>query len=101
MSSDSIAAGTIPVPGNWHEQALRISSSLTLHYRQKYQRNAVMVTPEAVIQVLTKAGADFVLMGTYGVEGYRTEPRATQDVDVLVRKKDLRKAVAALTAQYP
>ncbi len=40
-------------------------------------------------------------MGTHGLGGWRSEARATQDVDVLVRKKDIRKAVRALAAAYP
>lgn len=81
--------GTIAIqPGStrWHREALRIGSALTLHFRRKYQPEAIMVTPEAVIEILKKAKVKFVLMGTYGIEGYRTQPRATQDVDVLVRK---------------
>ena len=86
---------------DWHRQALAIGSALTLHFRRKYQRDAAMITPEAVISVLNKAKVKFVLMGTYGVEGYRTQPRATQDVDVLVRKADHAKAVRAIRRAFP
>jgi hypothetical protein len=40
-------------------------------------------------------------MGTHGIGGWRSEARATQDVDVLVRKKDIRRAVRALHGAYP
>ncbi len=60
-----------------------------------------MVKPEKVIATLHQAGVCCVLMGTHGLGGYRSEPRATQDVDVLVKKKDIRKAVRALRAAYP
>jgi hypothetical protein len=40
-----------------------------------------------------------VLVGTHGLGGYRSEPRATQDVDVLV--KETRKAVRILVAEFP
>src|SRR5439155_21171562 len=57
--------------------------------------------PQAVVRALHRAGILSVLMGTYGIEGWRSEPRATQDVDVLVAKKDTRKAVAVLRKLYP
>jgi hypothetical protein len=84
-----------------HLEALHTSSELTLLFRRMYQREAAMVTPEGVIGVLHQAGVCCVLMGTYGLGGWRSEPRATQDVDVLVKKKDLRKSVRALGAAYP
>jgi hypothetical protein len=62
---------------------------------------AIMVLPQDVIEVLNEAKVSFVLMGTYAVSGWRSEPRATQDVDVLVEKKDHRKAVAAVRRAFP
>src|SRR5262249_3675232 len=56
---------------------------------------------EEIIQVLNKAGIKFVLMGTHAMSGWRDEPRATQDVDVLVQKRFHRKAVTALGQTYP
>lgn len=84
-----------------HLQALGISSRLMEMYRRKYRPMAVEVTPEGVVGVLNRAGIRPVLMGTHGLVGYRSESRATQDVDVLVRKKDIRRAVKALQAAYP
>lgn len=59
------------------------------------------VTPEGVIAALHRAKINPVLMGTHGLAGYRSEPRATQDVDVLVIKKDVRKAIRVLEKEYP
>jgi hypothetical protein len=84
-----------------HLEALHTSSQLTLLFRRMYQREAAMVTPEEVIAALHRAGVRPVLMGTHGIGGWRSEPRATQDVDVLVPKKDIRKAVRALGQAYP
>ncbi len=84
-----------------HLEALRTSSMLTQWYRRMHRRHAAMVTPEGVIAALHRAGVRCVLMGTHGLGGWRSEPRATQDVDVLVTKKDLRKAVRALAQAYP
>jgi len=94
-------AHTIADPAQQHLDALHSSSLLTVIFRRMYQREAAMVTPEKVIAVLHQAGVNCVLMGTHGLGGYRSEARATQDVDVLVTKRDIRKAVRALRAAYP
>ena len=84
-----------------HKVALGKSSQLTAIFRRMYKPQAPMVTPEAVIRVLNKAKVKFVLMGTHGIGGWRGEPRATQDVDVLVSKSHHRKSVAAVKRAFP
>src|SRR5262249_39575747 len=59
------------------------------------------VTVEAIIAALNRAGIVPVLMGTHALVVYRSESRATQDVDVLVTKKDVHKAVRVLQRKYP
>jgi hypothetical protein len=39
-------------------------------------------------------------MGTHGIGGWRSEPRATQDVDVLIQKNDHGKAVKAIQKEF-
>jgi hypothetical protein len=84
-----------------HLDALRVSSMVTGWYRKSWEPNVEHVTVEGVIKTLHRAGIRPVLMGTHGIGGYRSEARATQDVDVLVTKRDLRKAVRVLEAEYP
>jgi len=84
-----------------HSMALRKSSRLTAIFRRMYKPKAAMISPEAVIKILNKAKVKFVLIGTHGIGGWRSEPRATQDVDVLVRKSHHRKAVAAVKRAFP
>src|SRR5580704_12982013 len=84
-----------------HLQALHISSELTLWFRRARQPQVEKVTPEGIIAALHREGINPVLMGTHGLVGYRSESRATQDVDVLVTKKDVRKAVRVLEQEYP
>lgn len=84
-----------------HRQALRISSELTRWFRREREPDMQWVTPEGVIAALHHAKINPVLMGTHGLAGYRSEPRATQDVDVLVTKKDVQKAVRVLEEAYP
>jgi hypothetical protein len=84
-----------------HLAALRTSSMLTDSYRRMYRPDAAMVRPEKVIRVLKQAQVKFVVMGTHGITGYRGEPRATQDIDLLIRRQDHRKAVEAIRKAYP
>jgi hypothetical protein len=84
-----------------HLEALHTGSRLTSYFRRRHQPMATDVTPEAVIKVLHGAGVHCVLLGTHGLNVYRDQPRATQDVDVLVRKKDIRKAIRVLQEAFP
>lgn len=60
-----------------------------------------MITPEDVIFVLNAADVRFILMGNYGITGWRRERRASEDVDVLVRTRDHRKAVNTILHDFP
>src|SRR5438876_619511 len=84
-----------------HMQALHISSEVTSWFRQERQPQVLHVTPERVLATLRRAGVNCVVMGTHAVNTYRDEARATQDVDVLVTKKDVRRSVRALEEQFP
>lgn len=96
-----IARQRMPDPVREHVQALRTSDELTRWFRREREPNVEKVTAEGVIAALNRAGINPVLMGTHGLVGYRSEPRATQDVDVLVTKKDARKADSVLEREYP
>src|SRR5690349_10145830 len=89
------------VPGPRHLEALRISSEITRTLRKMYRPEVCMAPPTDVIAVLNEAAVGFILMGNYGMVGWRREPRATEDVDVLVRKRDHAKAVRAIHAAFP
>ncbi len=66
----------------------------------KYQMPTVIPVAD-VIRLLNKAKISFVLVGAYGLAGWRKESRATEDVDVVVAAKQLKKAVQVLVAAYP
>jgi len=85
----------------WHRQALQISSMLTESFYEMRRTTPAMAKPKVVIRALNQAGVKFVVMGTHGIAGYRSEPRATQDVDVLVTKRDHQKAVTAIRKAFP
>ncbi len=61
--------------------------------------NAIPVV--AVLNTLNKQGIRFVLVGAHGLAGWRKEPRATKDVDVVVMAKHQKKAVRALLDAFP
>jgi hypothetical protein len=78
-----------------HSQSLGTSSALSGYY----VKNAIL--PLEVIRVLDAAGVRFMLLGAHAIGGWTDEPRTTEDVDVLVAARGVKKAVAALLAAYP
>lgn len=81
-------------------QAILTAGSLTRIFNRMYRRMAAEVVPEDVVRVLRRARVRFVLMGTHGVGVWRSEPRGTQDVDVLVTRRDHSRAVRALKNRF-
>jgi len=80
---------------NPHQEGLAISSAITSWYVKN------MIPPREVIRVLTDAKVRFMLVGAHGIAGWLDEPRATQDVDVLVGYRQHQKATRALLAAFP
>jgi hypothetical protein len=54
-----------------------------------------------VIRILNRAKVNFVLVGAHGLASWRGKPRATEDVDVIVAVKHLKKATEALLTAFP
>jgi hypothetical protein len=84
-----------------HLLALQIGSEVTRWFRKEREPHVLKVTPENVIATLHKSGINPVLMGTHGINVYRDEARATQDVDVLVTKRHVSKAIRVLEEAFP
>jgi hypothetical protein len=59
------------------------------------------IRPEDVIRTLTAAKVSFTLVGAHGLGGWTGKPRATEDVDIVVAQRHVKKAVAALMAAFP
>jgi hypothetical protein len=78
-----------------HVQSLATSTMLSRYYWRGH------IEPLDVVAVLNEAGISFVLVGAHGLGGWLQDPRATQDVDVVVAAKHLKKAVKALTTAFP
>jgi hypothetical protein len=85
-----------------HAYAIRTSTRLT-SYTKRHQRKAAMdITPQDVIDALNSAGVkNWVLMGLHGYVGYMPDPRATQDVDVMVPYSSRARATKAIAARWP
>jgi hypothetical protein len=84
-----------------HLEAMHTGSKVTRWFRKDREPNVLEVTPENVIAALHEVGINCVLMGTHGINGYREQARATDDVDVLVTKRDVRKAVRTIDETFP
>ncbi|HEY7423486.1 MAG TPA: hypothetical protein VH682_04520 [Gemmataceae bacterium] len=78
-----------------HAQSLARSSALSEYYVPN------LIAPLEVIRVLNAAKLRFMLLGVHGLGGWTREPRATDDVDVLVATRGHKKAVRALLAAFP
>jgi hypothetical protein len=59
-----------------------------------------LIPPIEVIKALNTAKISFVLVGAYGLGGWLHESRATEDVDVMVAARHVKKAVKVLLAKF-
>lgn len=91
-----------PTGAAGHEYGIRVSSRLTRDYRRTYKKLAMDIGPNQVVDVLAKAGLKkWVLIGLHSYVGYLPDPRATQDVDILVSQREKTKAAMAIREAWP
>ncbi|MCX7420794.1 MAG: hypothetical protein NT013_14805 [Planctomycetia bacterium] len=91
-----------PTAPSGHEYGVRTSSRLIRQYRELHRKLAMDITPQPVIDVLVKAGVKkWVLVGLHGYVGYLPEPRATQDVDIMIAASERKRAVKAIQDAWP
>ena len=75
-----------------HARGIEVSTRLTSLFRSQVRKHCMDITPQQVIDVIVAAGVtNWVLMGLHGYVGYLPEPPATQDVDVMVPKRQRKK----------
>jgi len=65
------------------------------------KEDVVRMIPDDVIPVLQAAKVDFVLVGAHGASGFLLEPRSTQDVDFMLKKRDVARASAGVLKKFP
>jgi hypothetical protein len=83
-----------------HRMALSISSNVTRNIRRLQGRTKVDIQPKEVIKILNKAKVKFTLVGAHGIAGWLEQPRASQDVDVIVHSAH-KAAVQAIHKAFP
>lgn len=85
-----------------HAYAVRNSTRLTSDFRRQHRKGAMDITPQDVVDALIAGGVkNWVLMGLHGYAGYLPEPRATQDVDVMVPYGSRAPAKKAILTRWP
>jgi hypothetical protein len=91
-----------PKAPSGHARGIAVSTRLTTQYRQTHKSESMDVTPQQVVDVLVQAGVkNWVLMGLHGYVGYLPEPRATQDVDVMIPYSQKKRATEAVQQAWP
>src|SRR5437763_16313004 len=83
-----------------HSHHLR-RSALIAKFQMEVQLDKRFLSPLDVIRILNREKISFVLVGTYGLSGWRTQARATEDVAVVVAARQVAKVVRVLTKAFP
>jgi len=86
-----------------HRDAVRESAFLSLQWHNMWgRRTTIPVDLRKLLQTLNEKKIPFVLTGAQAIGGWTGRPRATQDVDILVKGgRNLTRAVNAIKALYP
>jgi hypothetical protein len=83
-----------------HERRLQRSAEIA-RFQMELQMEKRFLSPLDVIRVLNREKISFVLVGAYGLSGWMTQARATEDVDVIVALKQVKKATRLLQIDFP
>jgi hypothetical protein len=86
-----------------HDAAVHESFRLQEQWRKLWSNHmASAVNVDQVLMTLAQKKIPFVLTGAYGIGGWTGRPRATQDIDILVKGgRNHARAVKAVQALYP
>jgi hypothetical protein len=86
-----------------HHVAVAECAFLSDQYRAMWRRSApVTVQLNPILETLLAKKIPFVLTGAYGISSWTGRPRATHDVDILVKAgRNHARAVSALKDLYP
>ena len=101
-SADASYDHGLPTQPVGHAVGLDIANHITFHFRETWRPLSMKITPNQVIETIVAGGVtNWVLMGLYGYVGYLSQPRATQDVDVMVARDQRDAAVDAISTRWP
>src|SRR5438128_1959615 len=86
-----------------HRDAVRESVFLSVQWHEMWGRKTTIpVDLRKILQTLNDKKIPFVLTGAQAIGGWTGRPRATKDVDILVKPgRNLTRAVNAVKALYP
>jgi len=86
-----------------HRDAVRESAYLSAQWYEMWGRSkTIPVDLRQILQTLNDKKIPFVLTGAQAIGGWTGRPRATKDVDILVKPgRNLTRAVNAIKALYP
>jgi hypothetical protein len=86
-----------------HAEAVRESAFLSAQWHRMWgRRKSIQVDLRRLIQTLNAKKIPFVLIGAQALGGWTGRPRATKDVDILVKPgRNLTRAVKAVRELYP
>ncbi len=86
-----------------HARAVEIVAYLSSQYRKSWPiMSSIAVNHHLIIDTLTQKKIPFVLTGMYGIVSWLGRPRATHDVDVLVKSgRNYARAIKAMAELYP
>jgi hypothetical protein len=83
-----------------HERRMRRSAEIA-RFQMEVQMEKRFLSPLDVIRVLNREKISFVLVGAYGLAGWMPQARATEDVDLVVAQKHVKKATRLLVDEFP
>jgi hypothetical protein len=86
-----------------HRDAVRESDYLSVQWHNMWgRRTTIPIDLQRILQTLNEKRIAFVLTGAQAIGGWTGRPRATKDVDILVKGgRTLTRAVNAIKALYP
>src|SRR5712692_8225918 len=82
--------------------AVRECADLSAWYRRRHRVADVVIDFDNIVSTLQKKKIPFVLTGAHGISTWTGRPRATHDVDILVKSgSNYARAVRVIRALYP
>jgi len=85
-----------------HADAVRECAELSEQYREMWCDMSIRVSLRKILHTLRTNKVPFVLTGAHGISSWTGRPRATKDVDILVKAgRNYARAVSALQKLYP
>jgi hypothetical protein len=86
-----------------HSEGVQECAYLSAQYRKMWSKMAsFLIDLDQILQALTAKKVPFVLTGAHGISSWTGRPRATHDVDILVKGgRNYARAVSVIKALYP